>query len=142
LCLSLVESFHSFTYLFARSDAANCVRTIFTAIQYLHAAGIVHRDLKPENLLYRTNAKDADIMITDFGLSSIVEVEKLSMLTELCGTPGYMAPEIFLKSECAPEFSTGTPPQPSPSLPHSHPNTDSLFQPATANPSTFGRWVW
>ncbi|KAK6996748.1 hypothetical protein R3P38DRAFT_3070327, partial [Favolaschia claudopus] len=24
--------------------------------------------------------------------------EKLSMMTEICGSPGYMAPEIFLKT--------------------------------------------
>lgn len=80
------------------SDAADLVRTIFTAVKYIHASGIVHRDLKPENLLFRTPAEEADIMIADFGLSRIMEEEKLSMLTEICGTPGYMAPEIFLKS--------------------------------------------
>lgn len=55
-------------------------------------------------------------MIADFGLSRIMEEEKLNMLTEICGTPGvrscvkhlspyslglllqYMAPEIFKKS--------------------------------------------
>jgi calcium/calmodulin-dependent protein kinase I len=45
-------------------------------------------DLKPENLLFRTQAEDADIMIADFGLSRVMEEEKLSLLTEICGTPG------------------------------------------------------
>lgn len=45
-------------------------------------------DLKPENLLFRTPADDADIMIADFGLSRVMEEEKLSLLTEICGTPG------------------------------------------------------
>jgi len=58
--------------------------------------------LKPENLLFRTPAEDADIMIADFGLSRVMEGgvggEKLNLLTEICGTPGYMAPEIFLKT--------------------------------------------
>ena len=45
-------------------------------------------DLKPENLLFRTPQEDADIMIADFGLSRIMEEEKLNMLTEICGTPG------------------------------------------------------
>ena len=45
-------------------------------------------DLKPENLLFRTKAEDADIMIADFGLSRIMEEEKLQLLTEICGTPG------------------------------------------------------
>ncbi|GLB45376.1 hypothetical protein LshimejAT787_2200390 [Lyophyllum shimeji] len=40
-------------------------------------AGIVHRDLKPENLLSRTQAEGADIMITDFGLSRVLEDEKV-----------------------------------------------------------------
>jgi len=37
-------------------------------------------------------------MIADFGLSRVMEEEKLHLLTEVCGTPGYMAPEIFKKS--------------------------------------------
>ncbi|KAF7332762.1 Protein kinase domain-containing protein [Mycena kentingensis (nom. inval.)] len=65
------------------SDAADLVRTILTA---------------PENLLFRTPAEDADIMIADFGLSRFMDGEKLSQLTEVCGTHGYMAPEIYLQS--------------------------------------------
>jgi serine/threonine protein kinase len=68
------------------------------AVQYIHESGIVHRDLEPENLLFRTPAEDADVMIADFGLSRVMEEEKFNMLTEICGTPGYMAPEIFKKS--------------------------------------------
>ncbi|KAJ6597492.1 kinase-like domain-containing protein [Mycena vulgaris] len=79
-------------------EAAALVRTIFRAVLHIHAAGIVHRDLKPENLLFRTEDEGADIMIADFGLSRIMEQEKLSLLTEVCGTPGYMAPEVCLKA--------------------------------------------
>lgn len=82
----------------AHSDAAELVRTIMGAVQYIHDGGIVHRDLKPENLLFRTPAEDADVMIADFGLSRVMEEEKFHLLTEICGTPGYMAPEIFKKS--------------------------------------------
>lgn len=67
------------------------------AVQYIHDSHIVHRDLKPENLLFRTPAEDADIMIADFGLSRVMEEERFHLLTEICGTPGYMAPEIFKK---------------------------------------------
>jgi len=77
------------------------VRTILKAVQYIHDSGIVHRDLKPENLLFRTPAEEADIMIADFGLSRVMEEEKFQQLTEICGTPGYMAPEIFKKSMCS-----------------------------------------
>jgi calcium/calmodulin-dependent protein kinase I len=74
------------------------VRTIMKAVQYIHDSGIVHRDLNPENFLFRTPSEDADVMIADFGLSRVMEEEKFHLLTEICGTPGYMAPEIFKKS--------------------------------------------
>ncbi|KAF8185889.1 kinase-like domain-containing protein [Mycena galopus ATCC 62051] len=103
LCFDLCTGGELFDRICAKgnyyeADAASLVRTIMTAVSYIHAGGIVHRDLKPENLLFRTPAEESDIMIADFGLSRIMEEEKLSLLTEICGTPGYMAPEIFLKT--------------------------------------------
>jgi len=80
------------------SDAANLVRTTVSAVSYLHDHGIVHRDLKPENLLFRTPAENSDLLIADFGLSRIIDEESFHVLTTTCGTPGYMAPEIFKKS--------------------------------------------
>ena len=52
-------------------------------------------DLKPENLLFRTKAEDADIMIADFGLSRIMDEDKLQLLTEICGTPGVSVCDIW-----------------------------------------------
>ncbi|KII91659.1 hypothetical protein PLICRDRAFT_38475 [Plicaturopsis crispa FD-325 SS-3] len=103
LCFDLCTGGELFDRICAKgnyyeADAAGLIRTIFKAVQYIHDSGIVHRDLKPENLLFRTPAEDADIMIADFGLSRVMEEEKLSLLTEICGTPGYMAPEIFKKT--------------------------------------------
>ncbi|KAG8216130.1 Pkinase-domain-containing protein [Butyriboletus roseoflavus] len=84
---------------YTEADAAGLVRTIFGAVKYIHDCGIVHRDLKPENLLFRSKPeKTSEIMIADFGLSRVMPDTKLSMLTEVCGTPGYMAPEIFKKT--------------------------------------------
>ncbi|EJD01901.1 Pkinase-domain-containing protein [Fomitiporia mediterranea MF3/22] len=103
LCFDLCTGGELFDRICAKgnyyeADAANLVRTIMGAVDYIHGCGIVHRDLKPENLLFRTKAEDADIMIADFGLSRIMSEDKLQLLTEICGTPGYMAPEIFRKS--------------------------------------------
>jgi hypothetical protein len=67
-------------------------------VSYLHDHGIVHRDLKPENLLFRTPEDNADLLIADFGLSRIMDEEQFHVLTTTCGTPGYMAPEIFKKT--------------------------------------------
>jgi calcium/calmodulin-dependent protein kinase I len=80
------------------SDAADLIRATLSAVAYLHNHGIVHRDLKPENLLFRTPEDNADLLIADFGLSRIMDEEQFHVLTTTCGTPGYMAPEIFKKS--------------------------------------------
>jgi calcium/calmodulin-dependent protein kinase I len=80
------------------SDAAELIRATLSAVAYLHDHGIVHRDLKPENLLFRTPEDNADLLIADFGLSRIMDEEKFHVLTTTCGTPGYMAPEIFKKT--------------------------------------------
>ncbi|KAJ5240172.1 Calcium/calmodulin-dependent protein kinase cmkB [Penicillium chermesinum] len=80
------------------TDAASLIRAILSAVAYLHDHGIVHRDLKPENLLFRTPEDNADLLIADFGLSRIMDEEQFHVLTTTCGTPGYMAPEIFKKT--------------------------------------------
>ncbi|KAI4212818.1 MAG: hypothetical protein LQ351_004520 [Letrouitia transgressa] len=80
------------------SDAADLIRATLSAVSYLHDHGIVHRDLKPENLLFRTPEDNADLLIADFGLSRIMDEEAFHVLTTTCGTPGYMAPEIFKKT--------------------------------------------
>ncbi|KAG1872899.1 kinase-like domain-containing protein [Suillus subalutaceus] len=104
LCFDLCTGGELFDSICARgqyteADAAGLVRTIFQAVKYIHDCGIVHRDLKPENLLFRSKPeKTSEIMIADFGLSRVMEENKLSMLKEVCGTPGYMAPEIFQKT--------------------------------------------
>ncbi|KAG6329373.1 hypothetical protein ID866_9717 [Astraeus odoratus] len=80
-------------------DAAELVRTIFQAVRYIHDCDIVHRNLKPEKLLFRSKPeKISEIMIVGFGLSRVMPDSKFNMLTEVCGTPGYMAPEIFKKT--------------------------------------------
>lgn len=80
------------------NDAAHLIKTITEAVAYLHLNGIVHRDLKPENLLFITSDENSDLLIADFGLSRIIDSENFYFLTTTCGTPGYMAPEIFKKS--------------------------------------------
>ncbi|XP_038559220.1 serine/threonine-protein kinase Chk2 [Micropterus salmoides] len=63
------------------------------AVQYLHSNGIIHRDLKPENILLASQDSVCLIKVTDFNQSRILE-EAMLMRT-LCGTPSYLAPEVF-----------------------------------------------
>ncbi|XP_031735132.1 serine/threonine-protein kinase Chk2 [Anarrhichthys ocellatus] len=66
------------------------------AVQYLHSKGIIHRDLKPENILLSSQDDVCLIKVTDFNQSRILE-ETLLMRT-LCGTPSYLAPEVFTQA--------------------------------------------
>lgn len=79
-------------------DAANIIRTVLSAVEYLHSQNIVHRDLKPENLLFRDHSENSDLLIADFGLSRVLDDDTMTVLSTTCGTPGYMAPEIFKKT--------------------------------------------
>ncbi|CAB76233.1 calcium/calmodulin-dependent protein kinase Cmk1 [Schizosaccharomyces pombe] len=83
---------------FYEADAAALMRTTTSAVKYLHDNGIVHRDLKPENLLYRSKDPNSDLLIADFGLSHFYEDSQYYMLMTACGTPEYMAPEVFRRT--------------------------------------------
>ncbi|XP_072163823.1 phosphorylase b kinase gamma catalytic chain, skeletal muscle/heart isoform-like [Diadema setosum] len=66
------------------------MRSVISAVAYIHSNNIVHRDLKPENILLDS---DMRIKISDFGMAA--ELSGGVLLRELCGTPGYMAPEML-----------------------------------------------
>eukprot|EP00005_Dracoamoeba_jomungandri_P006449 CAMPEP_0174261642 /NCGR_PEP_ID=MMETSP0439-20130205/11689_1 /TAXON_ID=0 /ORGANISM="Stereomyxa ramosa, Strain Chinc5" /LENGTH=312 /DNA_ID=CAMNT_0015346149 /DNA_START=62 /DNA_END=1000 /DNA_ORIENTATION=+ len=78
---------------YSEEDAKTLVRKIVSAIEYLHQKNIAHRDLKPENLLVKSLTNDTEVKIADFGLSKIIDKDKL--MQTACGTPGYVAPEVL-----------------------------------------------
>ena len=52
----------------------------------------MHRDLKPQNILFRHHSPN-ECVIADFGLAEEVNTE--SRIFNICGTFGYVAPEIL-----------------------------------------------
>lgn len=75
---------------------------IMQGVSFLHSQGIVHRDLKPDNIYllyniywynYRKKARKIRVVTGDFGLA--IRLGSISNFIK-CGSPGYMAPEVFL----------------------------------------------
>ena len=65
-------------------------RQIIEGLRYIHKKKIVHRDIKLDNVLIDlTNT----VKICDFGVSRILQPGDI--MYENCGTPAYIAPEIF-----------------------------------------------
>ncbi|KAK6024980.1 kinase domain protein [Ostertagia ostertagi] len=72
------------------STARRLMRQLFDGVAYMHSRNIVHRDLKLENILC---IDDERIVISDFGFAT--RLKENETLRELCGTPGYLSPEIL-----------------------------------------------
>ena len=62
-----------------------------SGIDYLHGKKILHRDLKPANVFLTSWFQ---LKIGDFGISKSLS-ETLDMASTMCGTPVYIAPEVF-----------------------------------------------
>ncbi|CAK70666.1 unnamed protein product (macronuclear) [Paramecium tetraurelia] len=70
----------------------NAIQIILTALNYLASINIIHRDIKLENVLLQKPNDITSLKVIDFGLAIYkYPLQKLSV----CGTPGYIAPEIL-----------------------------------------------
>jgi serine/threonine protein kinase len=123
MVLELVASGDLFDYIvgrgvepFCEDDAKVLFVQLVEAMIYMHNEDVVHRDLKPENILvhvdpafaipnkskdHQRNAPNVPVgkvtlKVTDFGLAKFCS--DTGVMTTMCGTPSYLAPEVLLPS--------------------------------------------
>ena len=64
------------------------------ALAYCHNYNIIHKDIKPGNYFFR-EADHKEIVLGDFGISSILEGDEKVHRTTQARTPVYAAPEMY-----------------------------------------------
>jgi eukaryotic-like serine/threonine-protein kinase len=72
---------------------------VLAALRAAHGSGVVHRDVKPGNVLI---APDGRVVLSDFGLATIVGDPAVTRAGMLIGSPSYMAPERARDGDAGP----------------------------------------
>jgi len=79
---------------FAKKYIKEIIKEMTLLLQSIHKENVIHRDIKPQNILVRT-LEPLDLILTDFGISSIIDEEMSKIMTSKSGTRIYFAPESF-----------------------------------------------
>jgi serine/threonine protein kinase len=82
---------------YTEDDTRELMRCLLQTVNRIHANGFVHRDLKLDNFVLAEPYDLSSVTILDFGLSGKMNTRRRE-LTECCGSPDYVAPEVIAQS--------------------------------------------
>ena len=74
----------------SEEESRRIFKQIVYGLAHCHCRSVLHRDIKLDNILLD---KNGDVKICDFGVSRVIK--RSQRITEQCGTPAYIAPEII-----------------------------------------------
>lgn len=79
----------------SRQKNLTIFRQVAEALAHAHQYGIIHRDLKPSNIMITASGR---VALLDWGLAAALHQDSpafpLNAANAVCGTVGYMAPEV------------------------------------------------
>jgi serine/threonine protein kinase len=97
IAMELVEGSNLRDYIangtsFDEQDTVSIMSQLLDALHYAHSATVWHRDIKPANIMVMSNGR---IKLTDFGIARLESADR-TRTNVIMGTPGYIAPELYL----------------------------------------------
>ena len=80
------------------AQALNIFLQVLDGLAYAHRNGIIHRDIKPGNIMVSTINGATSVRVLDFGISKLIgsdsrDIQSLTAMGEIFGSPSYMSPE-------------------------------------------------
>lgn len=78
---------------FSEDEARSVTRCVLQGLEHMHNRRIAHRNIQCETLILMQEGDVTDVKITDFSMSKRALYP--NSLETLCGTEGYIAPEIM-----------------------------------------------
>lgn len=84
-------------YILSKEEFLRLAIHLSETIAYMHSFGITHRDIKPANIIFTENR----LVLVDFGIACYYKNYrgKIPECNYIGGTPLYMAPEVYKRSE-------------------------------------------
>ncbi|XP_076296030.1 inhibitor of nuclear factor kappa B kinase subunit beta [Lasioglossum baleicum] len=81
----------------SEKEAIVIMKSISSAVEFLHSNSITHRDLKPENIVLQDDNDEISYKLIDLGYAK--ELGEASSSASLVGTLNYVAPELLWKKK-------------------------------------------